>query len=142
VHTAAQAVSEIVVGAFLDARALAAAGPALLPLLGITAVTVVLSLGAGWLLARRSGLDLATVSLGMVAGGSAAIVGVAEDLDADSRMLAFMQYLRLILAVLTTPILVGIVFSSGSAHVPTHAQPGPGPTPRLQRTYRSTPFIE
>jgi uncharacterized protein len=68
VHTAAQAVSGIVVGASLDVQALAAAGPALLSLLGITAVTVVLSLGAGWLLARQTGLDLATVSLG-IAGG-------------------------------------------------------------------------
>ena len=41
-------------------------------------------------------------------------------------MVAFMQYLRLILIVLTTPILVSIVFSPGSAHVPTHAQPGLG----------------
>ena len=45
---------------------------------------VVPSLGAGWLLARQTGLDLATASLGMVAGGSAAIVGVAED-HADDR---------------------------------------------------------
>jgi uncharacterized membrane protein AbrB (regulator of aidB expression) len=51
---------------------------------------------------------------------------VAEDLDADSRMVAFMQHLRLILIVLTTPILVSIVFSPGSAHVPTHTQPGLG----------------
>jgi membrane AbrB-like protein len=126
VHTAAQAVSGVVVGAFLDVQALAAAGPALLPLLGITAATVVISLGAGWLLARQTGLDLATASLGLVAGGSAAIVGVAEDLDADSRLVAFMQYLRLILIVLTTPLLVTFVFSPGSAHVPTHNQPGLG----------------
>jgi membrane AbrB-like protein len=124
VHTAAQAVSGIVVGALLDVHALAAAGPALLPLLGITAVTVVLSLGAGWLLARQTGLDLPTASLGMVAGGSAAIVGVAEDLDADSRLVAFMQYLRLILIVLTTPVLVSLVFSPVSAQVPTPTQPG------------------
>ena len=125
VHTAAQAVSGVVVGALLDIQALAAAGPALLPLLGITAVTVVISLGAGWLLARQTGLDLATASLGMVAGGSAAIVGVAEDLDADSRLVAFMQYLRLILIVLTTPVLVSLIFSPGSAQTHT-PQPGLG----------------
>jgi membrane AbrB-like protein len=123
VHTAAQAVSGIVVGALLDVHALASAGPALLPLLGVTAVTVVLSLGAGWLLARQSGLDLATASLGMVAGGSAAIVGVAKDLEADSRLVAFMQYLRLILIVLTTPVIVSLVFSPGSAQVHPHTQP-------------------
>jgi uncharacterized membrane protein AbrB (regulator of aidB expression) len=96
VHTAAQAVSGIVVGALHDVvgalhdvHALATAGPALLPLLGITAVTVILSLGAGLLLARQTGLGLPTASLGMVAGGSAAIVGAAEDLDADSRLVAF-----------------------------------------------------
>jgi len=124
VHTAAQAVSGVVVGALLDVHALAAAGPALLPLLGVTAATVLLSLGAGWLLARHTGLDLPTASLGMVAGGSAAIVGAAEDLGADSRFVAFMQYLRLILIVMTTPVLVSLVFSPGSAQVHTN-QAGP-----------------
>ena len=71
VHTAAQAVSGVVVGSFLDVHALAAAGPALLPLLAITAATIVLSPGAGWLLARQTGLDLPTASLGLIAGGSA-----------------------------------------------------------------------
>jgi membrane AbrB-like protein len=123
-HTAAQAVSGIVVGALLDVHALASAGPALLPLLSITAATVVLSLGAGWLLARQSGLDLATASLGMVAGGSAAVVGAAKDLGADSRLVAFMQYLRLILIVLTTPVVVSLIFRPASAHVEAHAQAG------------------
>jgi uncharacterized membrane protein AbrB (regulator of aidB expression) len=35
-----------------------------------------------------------------------------------------MQYLRLFLIVLTTPLLVTLIFSPGSAHAPTHPQPG------------------
>lgn len=50
----------------------------------------------------------------MVAGGSAAIVGAAEDLGADARMVAFMQYLRLALVVLTMPLLIRFVFAPGA----------------------------
>ncbi len=52
----------------------------------------------------------------MVAGGSAAIVGAAEDLGADARMVAFMQYLRLALVVLTMPLLVRFAFAPGTFH--------------------------
>lgn len=51
-------------------------------------------------------------SLGMVAGGSAAIVGAAEDLAADARITAVMQYLRLVLVVLAMPPLIRFAFAS------------------------------
>ena len=112
-HTAAQAVTGVIIGTFLNIRALGAAGGSLLPLLAVTLATLVLSLVGGLMLARRTGLDQRTASLGMVAGGSAAIVSAAEDLGADARMVAFMQYLRLTLVVLTMPLLVRFVFAPG-----------------------------
>lgn len=115
-HTAAQAVSGIVIGSFLNAHALQTAGSSLGPLLVITVATLVLSLAAGLLLARWTGLDQNTASLGMIAGGSSAIVGAAEDLDADARMVAFMQYLRLVLVVLAMPLLIRFVFAPGAGH--------------------------
>ncbi|MDT5028179.1 MAG: uncharacterized protein QOE61_4605 [Micromonosporaceae bacterium] len=115
-HTAAQAVTGVVIGTFLNAHALATTGGSLLPLLAITVATLVFSLAGGLVLARWTGLDQTTASLGMVAGGSAAIVGAAEDLDADARMVAFMQYLRLVLVVLAMPLLIRFVFAPGAGH--------------------------
>lgn len=114
-HTGAQAVTGVVIGTYLNAGALATTGGALLPLLAITLATLVLSLTAGLVLARWTGLDQRTASLGMVAGGSAAIVGAAEDLDADARMVAFMQYLRLVLVVLAMPLLIRFAFDPAGA---------------------------
>jgi membrane AbrB-like protein len=116
VHIAAQAVTGVIIGTFLNLHALSAAGGSLLPLLAVTLATLVLSLAGGLVLARWTGLDQRTSSLGMVAGGSAAIVGAAEDLGADARMVAFMQYLRLTLVVMTMPLLIRFVFAPGQGH--------------------------
>jgi len=112
-HTAAQAVTGVIIGTFLNLHALSTTGSSLLPLLAITIATLVLSLAGGLVLARWTGLDQTTASLGMVAGGSAAIVGAAEDLGADARMVAFMQYLRLTLVVLAMPLLIRFAFAPG-----------------------------
>lgn len=114
-HTAAQAVTGVVIGTFLDLGALGSAGSSLLPLLAITVATLVLSIGAGLVLARWAGVDQKTASLGMVAGGSAAIVSAAEELGADARQVAFMQYLRLTLVILAMPLLIHFVFDPGVA---------------------------
>ena len=112
-HTGAQAVTGVIIGTFLDVHSLIAAGGSLPPLLAVTLATLVLSIVGGLVLARWTGLDQRTASLGMIAGGSAAIVSASEDLDADSRMVAFMQYLRLTLVVLTMPLLVQFIFDPG-----------------------------
>jgi membrane AbrB-like protein len=115
-HTAAQAVTGIIIGTFLNVHALSTTGGSLVPLLAVTVATLILSLAGGLVLARWTGLDQRTASLGMVAGGSAAIVGAAEDLGADARMVAFMQYLRLTLVVLTMPLLIRFAFAPGAGH--------------------------
>ncbi|WP_030456890.1 AbrB family transcriptional regulator [Herbidospora cretacea] len=67
-------------------------------------------LGHGALRRRRPG----TATLGMIAGGSAAAVASARDLDADGRQVAFMQYLRLGV-VGGTPLLLNLLFSARPA---------------------------
>jgi membrane AbrB-like protein len=47
----------------------------------------------------------------MVAGGASGIVGMADDLGGDDRLVAFMQYARVLIVVLLTPLLVPLVFS-------------------------------
>lgn len=115
-HTSAQAVTGIIIGTFLDVKSLNSAGGSLLPLLAITVATLVLSIAAGLMLAKWTGIDQRTASLGMVAGGSAAIVSAAEELGADSRQVAFMQYLRLTLVILAMPLLIQFVFDPSVAY--------------------------
>jgi len=123
---AAQAVTGVTLGAYLQSSALSAVGRSWLPVLLASAATLLLSLIAGVALARITGTDTRTASLGMVAGGASGIVGMADDLGGDDRLVAFMQYLRVLIVVLVTPLLVPIAFS-GHRVAGAEAAPGAGP---------------
>lgn len=111
VYLAGQAIAGVLLGTYFSLPALGRVGWALVPLVAVTVFTLVLSVAAGLLLARRTGLDEPTAALGMVAGGSAGIVAVADDLHADARLVAVLQYVRLILVVGTAPLLVRFVLA-------------------------------
>ena len=83
------------------------------------------------LLARTTPLDPPTAALGMIAGGASGIVGMSGELGADDRLVAFMQYLRVLVVVVTTPVVIAIFFGGdhGGAHAavpsaPTFGDPG------------------
>lgn len=82
----------------------------LLPL--VTAATVLLSLGAGELLARRALVARETALLGMVAGGSAAVVAAADETGADARVVAVLQYLRVGLVAATAPLVAYLILGA------------------------------
>ena len=111
VYLAAQAVAGVLLGTYFSLPALGRVGWALVPLVAITVATLLLSVGAGLLLARRTGLDEPTAALGLIAGGSSGIVAAADDLGADARLVAVLQYVRLILVVLSAPLLVRFVLA-------------------------------
>jgi len=111
VYLAGQAIAGVLLGTYFSLPALGRAGWALVPLVAVTVLTLVLSVAAGLFLARRTGLDEPTAALGMVAGGSAGIVAAADDLHADARLVAVLQYVRLILVVVTAPLLVRFVLA-------------------------------
>jgi membrane AbrB-like protein len=115
VFPAAQAVAGVVVGTYLHTSTLGALGTRWIPVLLVSAATLAITIGAGVLLARIAHVDRATASLGMVAGGASGIVAMADDLGADDRLVAFMQYLRLAVVVLVTPLIVGLAFSGHSS---------------------------
>lgn len=115
-YLAAQALTGVVIGTYFTTSSLGSAGSALVPLLLVTAATLVISVGGGVVLARWSGLDRPTAALGMIAGGSAAIVATSDDLKADPRLVAFMQYLRLVLVVLSAPLLVRWVLAPSGTY--------------------------
>src|SRR6201991_3993908 len=82
---AAQAVCGVTIGAYLQSDALKALGSAWLPVLIVSAATLGLSIGMGWLLARYTPLDRPTATLGMIAGGASGIVTMADDLGEIGR---------------------------------------------------------
>lgn len=108
VFAAAQAVTGVTLGAYLQASALEAVGRSWLPVLLASVATLLLSLAAGAALGRWTAADTRTAALGMVAGGASGIVGMADELGGDDRLVAFMQYARVLIVVLLTPLLVAL----------------------------------
>ena len=107
---ASQAIAGVTLGAYLQTDALEAVAGSLAPVLLVSAGTLGLSLAAGAILARTTTLDPPTAALGMIAGGASGIVGMAGELGADDRLVAFMQYLRVLVVVLVTPIGIAVLF--------------------------------
>ena len=107
---AAQAATGVALGGNLQSSSLAALADAWLPVALISAATLALSIAAGWWMARATDLDGPTAALGMVAGGASGIIAMADELGADDRAVAFMQYVRVLLIVLATPLLVALLW--------------------------------
>jgi membrane AbrB-like protein len=110
----AQAVTGAVVGTYLSADTLRGMGDAWLPVLAITTATLLLTFAAGILLARITDVDPVTAAFGMIAGGAAGIVSIAGDLGADDRLVAVMQYLRVLMILAFTPVIAGLFFAPGT----------------------------
>jgi membrane AbrB-like protein len=115
---AAQAFTGVALGAYLQSDALAAAADAWVAVTLVSLATLALSLLCGVALTRFTSLDAPTAALGMVAGGASGIVGMAAELRADDRLVAFMQYLRVLLVVAATPLLMALVFPGHHAGLP------------------------
>jgi membrane AbrB-like protein len=112
VNRLSHAVLGVMIGASVSPVALHQAAGAVLPLTIVTVMTVVFSLAAAAVLTLVGRVDRATAILGMVAGGSAAVVSSADDLEADARVVAVMQYLRVGLVAATAPALAGLLMTS------------------------------
>ena len=123
VFRVAQAITGVSLGVYVQSSSLSAVAGAWLPVTIVSAGTLALSLLCGWVLVRSVGLDPATAALGMVAGGASGIVGMARELGADDRLVAVMQYLRVFVVVLLTPILVALAFSHPHGPHPGAAPP-------------------
>jgi uncharacterized protein len=122
---AAQAVTGVTLGAYLQSSALSAVGRSWLPVLLVSGATLLFSIAAGVALARLTATDTRTAALGMVAGGASGIVGMADDLGGDDRLVAFMQYARVLIVVLVTPLLVPLAFSGHHTGGAGSVQSGP-----------------
>jgi uncharacterized protein len=109
----AQAVTGVAVGAYVQGSTVQAVGEHILPVALVSIATLALTVVAGIGLARVSDLDRPTAAFGMIAGGAAGIVAIADELDADNRLVAVLQYLRVLIIVVLTPLVASALFSPG-----------------------------
>ena len=107
---AGQAFTGVALGTYVRSSSLAAIAHSWLAVTLVSAATLALSIAAGSLLVRIAPVDSPTAALGMVAGGASGIVAMADDLGADGRLVAFMQYLRVLVVVMLTPLLIAVIF--------------------------------
>lgn len=107
---AAQSIVGVAIGSYLQASSLSAVAGDWLPVTLVSAATLAVSLLAGAALSRTTGLDRPSAALGMIAGGAAGIVTMTRDLGGDDRLVAFMQYLRVLVVVVLTPLLTALAF--------------------------------
>jgi len=92
----------------------------------ITLLTTVGSIGLGLVFGRLLRVPAATAAMGRIAGGSAGIVATSDSLGADPRLVTYMQYLRLVLVVLATPVVVKLM--GGQLHFVGNVDPEVGGT--------------
>jgi membrane AbrB-like protein len=108
----AQAVVGVAIGALLDPETLGTVGANWPAVLIVSVGTLLLSLGAGLLLRLHRGISPVTGAFSMIAGGAAGIVVMADQLGADTRMVALLQNLRVLLIVLLMPLAATVVYGA------------------------------
>ena len=71
-----------------------------------------LLVAAGLLLRLQPGISPVTGAFAMIAGGASGITAMARDLGADDRMVAVLQYLRVVLIVVLMPVVATGVYGA------------------------------
>lgn len=100
----------ITVGALVDLTTLKRMSSESLSILGVTFATLLISIVAGRLLALRRDVTPTTGVFALIAGGASGVVAVARDLGADDRVVTVVQYLRVLVVLLTMPLVTAVVF--------------------------------
>jgi membrane AbrB-like protein len=119
--TAAQSVIGCMVAVSITGATLAALGREWMVMLLVIAAVIAAGALVGFMLMRYGALPGDTAAWGSSPGGAAAMTAMAESFGADVRMVAFMQYLRVFVVVLTA--------SGVSRFLLGHAAGAPGPSP-------------
>ncbi|MDV7196262.1 AbrB family transcriptional regulator [Rhodococcus kroppenstedtii] len=107
---AAQAVLGVEIGTLLDRDILASLGTDWIPVVLVSLGTLLLSIGAGAALGLHRDLSATTGALALVAGGASGMVAIARDLGGDERVVAVVQYLRVLLVTASLPFVATVVF--------------------------------
>jgi uncharacterized protein len=90
--------------------------------------TLLLSLAAGMLLARIARLDRRTAALGTLPGAASGMLAMSGPLGADPRLVAVMQYTRVVVVVFSATLVSRLGLVPGSAPTDVSAQGLQAPT--------------
>ncbi len=112
-----------------------------LALLVAACVTLVLSLVGGVIIGRLGRLDPVTASLGALPGGASGMVAMSDDLAADPRLVAFMQYLRLLIVLLTMTVVTQVLVKLNGHPHPVVTATAPGRTVPWWEAYGCSALI-
>jgi len=123
---AAQAVLGVLIGTLVQPSTLTGLAADWLPVLVITLLTLAVSVGAGLLLGRHRDVDLLTGCFALTAGGASGLVAIADELHADQRLVAVVQYLRVLVITATLPL---VLLVTGVATDGAGAAPGAAGAP-------------
>ena len=77
----------------------------------ISAGTLLLSLACGLLFSQWAGVSKGTGLLAMTAGGAAGITSIAQELGTETGLVAVLQYLRVVVVMMSLPIAVLWIFA-------------------------------
>ncbi|MBS1154903.1 MAG: rane protein AbrB duplication [Proteobacteria bacterium] len=81
----------------------------------IVGTTVVAGGIVGWVVTKMGTLPGSTAAWGSSPGGASAMIGMAEEYGADVRLVAFMQYLRVLIVVLSAAMATHFLQGNGLA---------------------------
>lgn len=84
------------------------------PMLLIVATTILAGGAVGWVLVKLRVLPGTTAAWGSTPGAASAMIAMAGDYGADMRLVAFMQYLRIIVVVMTASLVSRLLLGASS----------------------------
>jgi membrane AbrB-like protein len=122
-----QALIGVTIGTLVSVEALRRMGGEIGAVLLVTLGTVGISLLAGWLLALRRDVSLVTGTFALVAGGASGVVAISRELGADERVVTVVQYLRVLVVLVTLPLVIALVFHPETGQGVLSSAEGPLP---------------
>jgi uncharacterized protein len=93
-----------------------------LPVILIVCATLILSLAAGMLLSSLAHLDRKTAALGTLPGAASGMLAMSDPLGADARLVALMQYTRVVVVVVSATLVSRFGFVPGATSQPISGQ--------------------
>lgn len=105
-----QAIIGVIIGGTVTGAALRRIGHDALPIALVVIATIAASLVAGQLLARRGYVSPVTGGFAMIAGGASGLVALAHEMGADDRVVILVQYLRVLMVLVTLPLVTTLIF--------------------------------
>jgi uncharacterized protein len=112
------------------------------PVLLTVVTTLGVSVAAGAVLGRFTSLDRETATFGTIPGGAGGMVMMSLDSKADTRLVALMQYMRVVLVVVSAALLARFVLHpAGPAHPPPLVIPAGPISPNLWLGSLLTPIL-